>query len=215
MLALCGRMASFETVVHGHVASRHVMQLFDTEVSRCDAVSAFVRAGLDSGENAVVVITAPRWFAVAEHLRACGVDLEAAFASGHLTLRDASSALGLFMNAQSPHARLFELSMGALVSQLWGNGRALRIYGEMVDVLAERGDLAAALQLEALWNRLAEQLPFTLFCGYSAVHFGDARAGAMLESICRSHNVVQSDPRDLLGAFLVREAGARIHYADT
>lgn len=204
-----------ETIVRGGITSRHVMQLFDTELSRCEAVSAFVRAGLDAGENAVVVITAPRWFAVAEQLRADGVDLDAVIASGQLTLRDATSTLGLLLNEQTPHARLFDLSIGALVSQLAAKGPALRIYGEMVDVLAERGDLAAARQLEDLWNRLADQFPFTLFCGYSAVHFGDARAGAMLKSICRAHNGIQSDPRDLLGAFLVREAGVRVHYADT
>ena len=68
--------------------------------------------------------------------------------------------------------------LGSLVARL-GNGRRVRIYGEMVDVRAARGNYKAACQLEALWNALGRRESFTLFCGYASGHFGDPRTAAL------------------------------------
>jgi hypothetical protein len=51
-------------------------------------------------------------------------------------------------------------------------------------------------------------VPFTLFCGYSAVHFGDPRSAAALQAICRAHTHVRASSDDDLGAFLMSEARA-------
>jgi hypothetical protein len=63
---------------------------------------------------------------------------------------------------------------------------AVRAYGEMVDILWQRGDKAAALRLEEFWNEIARLQTFSLLCAYAIdpLH-GDTYAG--LESICRCH----------------------------
>ena len=45
-------------------------------------------------------------------------------------------------------------------------GRPVRIFGEMVALLWERGLVLAAIELETYWNDLARKLPFDLFCAY-------------------------------------------------
>ena len=53
----------------------------------------------------------------------------------------------------------------------------MRIYGEMVNLLAARGDLRGALALEKAWNRAPSGAPVALLCGYSSSHFGDPATG--------------------------------------
>ena len=69
------------------------------------------------------------------------------------------------------------------------------------------GDIMGAHDLEELWNALGEREAFTLFCGYSTVHFGDPRSGNALRQICQLHSHVHMSPRDLLGSFLVDACG--------
>lgn len=76
----------------------------------------------------------------------------------------------------------------------------------MVDVLAAEGEFSAALELEEIWNELGALQQFTLFCGYSAVHFGNPVTSAALRSICDAHSHVQSNSQDMLATFLVSAA---------
>jgi hypothetical protein len=94
-----------------------------------------------------------------------------------------------------------------MMDTLVAHGRPVRVYGEMVDNLAVRGDYAHAILLESMWNALATRYTFTLFCGYSAISFGDPRRGDMLRKICAAHTHVSADDRDPLGAFLVATHG--------
>jgi hypothetical protein len=55
----------------------------------------------------------------------------------------------------------------------------------MVALLWDAGQVMLALELEALWNDLAAELPFALLCGYPArLASGDGHA---LEQVCRLH----------------------------
>jgi hypothetical protein len=152
----------------------------------------------------LAVMDGARWSAVAMRLSARGLPVDEALRLGYLTVRNAQETLKKFMIRERPHPGLFLASVGTLVSELAAFGKPLRIYGEMVDVLAARGEYTAASELEALWNELGERHPFTLFCGYGSAHFGDPRTAAALRRICTSHSEVLSSPGDLLGSFLVR-----------
>jgi hypothetical protein len=60
------------------------------------------------------------------------------------------------------------------------------------------------LQLESLFDELRAREPFTLFCGFSAVHFGDPRTADALRRVCRAHSRVRANPFDPLGAYLLQ-----------
>jgi hypothetical protein len=182
----------------------HAVQLFDTPESRGDAVFAFVRDGLLAGDTVLVVVTTSQLAPLIRRCRENGIDLNAARAASWITLLDANETLASILRRERPEWNAFERSIGTLVRQLAARGGRLRIYGEMVDILARPGEFDAAAELEAFWNRLQERHAFTLFCGYSAEHFGNPKDRVALRHICELHSHVQSDPRDVLGNFLLK-----------
>jgi hypothetical protein len=185
-------------------ATAHEVQLFDSEESRADAVAEFFGEGFLSGDSMLAVVDAQHWYAIAMRMVANGLPVDDAMRVGQFVVRDAEATLQTFMRRDRPDSRLFVATVGTLVSGLAARGRRLRIYGEMVDVLAAQGDYAAARELEEMWNELGSYRAFTLFCGYNAAHFGDPRNAVDLRRICTAHSDVRSDRRDPLAAFLVR-----------
>jgi len=196
-----------ETVVRGQVTSSHLVQLFDGPDSLATAVSSFVCEGLAQGDTVLVVSAAERWPSIASRLIELGVSATDCMANGQLVALNAEDLLQQFIKNQRPDPRLFEESVGATVRSLASRPAPLRIYGEMVDILAAKGEYRAAHELEELWNGLAERESFTLFCGYSAEHFGDPRTADSFRSICRAHSCLRLDPRDVLSSFLVQAYG--------
>ena len=59
------------------------------------------------------------------------------------------------------------------------------IYGEMVNLLWERGDVMAAMRLEGLWNELGAGIDFSLLCGYRT---GGSRDGSLVERVSGLHS---------------------------
>jgi hypothetical protein len=182
----------------------HLVQLFDSEESLAETVADFLAEGLLRSDTILVVMDEERWYSVAMRLSARGLPLDEALRFGHLTVCSAEATLKKFMRNGRPEPRLFAESVGQLVTRL-GAFRRLRIYGEMVNVLAAQSEFAAAHELEELWNELGKRNEFTLFCGYSSVHFGDPRNADVLRRICASHTQVRSCSNDVLGSYLVRE----------
>ena len=183
---------------------RHSCQLFDSRDSVATSVGAFFRDGLEAGDNVLAVMCPEHWTSTDRYLRGQGVNPSAVLASGQLTVLDAATTLATFRRGGQIDPQLFDTSIGDLVRTLATGGRRLRVYGEMVDVLAMEGDFKASLQLEALWNELMASVSFDLFCGYSAVNFGNPRAADALRLICAAHTHLRANPRDLLATFLLR-----------
>jgi hypothetical protein len=144
------------------------------------------------------------WSLVSNRLVQRGCALKQAIASGRLALLDATSTLASIVRNGYPAAERFGSIVAPVVDRLCGSPRrSVRAYGELVDVLAEQGELASAKRLEELWNGLRSTYPLTLLCGYTAGHFGDPRTAASLRHICDEHDRVVTHPDDLLATWLV------------
>jgi hypothetical protein len=196
-------------VIHGDASSQHMVQLFDSTGSLADAVATFLSEGVSRGDSLLVVVRLEHWNLTAARLTREELPLGHAIASGQLTVRNADRTLKLFLRDGIPDRVLFDDHVGGLIRRIALRGNGLRIYGDMVDILASDGDFQATHRLEELWNELGEREPFTLLCGYSAVHFGDARSADALRLICRSHSHVRSNPHDTLGTYLLETNGVR------
>ena len=184
----------------------HSVQLFDSVEIRAKRIAAYVREGLESGGNVLVVASPANWQLVSALLEFDGIAVNDAQTSGRLTVLDAARTLAQFMNAGMPDRDKLEAVVGTLVSRLAEQPGRLHIYGEMVDVLAESGNFRGAHRLEELWNGLASRVPFDLFCGYTAGHFGDEKSAAALKAICDAHTSVHSHEHDLLAPFLIERS---------
>ena len=203
------RMDSEVLSVGNGAAPQHSLQLFDCRDSVAEVVSGFIAEGVEAGDVVLAVMRRETWESTARQLRERGLDPAVAQASGGLTVLDAAATLDTFLVNGRIDQKLFEESVGTLVWALASSDRRLRIYGEMVDVLASRGDFRIALQLEARWNELRAQTPFTLFCGYSAENFGNPKMSETLRLTCQAHSHILTNPRDPLATFLLESASSR------
>jgi hypothetical protein len=186
------------------VSGEHIVQLFDVPESRGDAVARFLSDGLAAGDHALVVARPTHVRAIADSLARLGVAIPDLVSHGRLTVLDAAVAMRAFMWNGLPDGERFGSSMGAEVRRLAAESPAgLRIYGEMVDILAEEGNFRGACALEQLWNQLAADATFTLLCGYASAHFAAPNAGSMLRTVCEHHGRVLQSGDDLLGNWLL------------
>jgi hypothetical protein len=196
------------------VTADHILQLFDTDESLARAVAGFLVDGVRQRDTMVVVATQPHWNAVTVELEVMECDPVAVITDARLVVLDADDLLARFMRRGQPNRALFEQTVGALVGRLSEQaGGSLRIYGEMVERLAQEGNYAAAEQVEHLWNDLRVTTPFKLLCGYSAAHFAAPDAGSSLAAICGQHAKAVCHDTDPLGQFLLSAQHSRISAA--
>lgn len=187
--------------------SKHAVQFFDTDESRAQSVAAFLAEGFEAGESLVVVARPVNWAAMIEPLERFGVPVRAAASSGRLVVKDAEDTLRRLIRNGMPDKTLFRDVVGhQLASLALTSGHRVRAYGEMVDMLAQRGEMSEAIALETLWNGLSERVPIFLLCGYSAAHFVSTSTHRALRDICRCHTGVHRHSEDPLAAWVLTAA---------
>jgi hypothetical protein len=172
--------------------SAHAVQTYGDVDELAVTVAAYLSEGFESGAPAVVIATAANWSPFAAHLVSAGYDPSTLEARGLLTLLDADETLAKVMTSDGPSAPAFERMVGGVIDRLATQfpGKEVRAFGEMVDVLAQRGALDAAIALEELWNDLASTRRFSLLCGYHLDVFDLATQTTPLPRICRVHSHV-------------------------
>lgn len=176
------------------------MQLFDDSESKVDAVAAFVAEQLNQDTRVICFMTPAHRGDVLARLSSDRWAVDSLQKTGRLTFLDASAVLEqLVIDGRLDRAR-FDSMLRDHIPQ----GQRCAIYGELVDLLAERGELRQAHQLERWWAGLTAEHPLTVFCGYASANFGHPDAIPTLREICRSHSHVHTNPRDLLASFLTR-----------
>jgi hypothetical protein len=188
--------------------SEHHLQLFDSSKSLAETVAAYLMAGFKRGEPLLIVATPEHRELLTRKLEEAGINVRDAMISSRLTLIDAAQTLDKFMRRDAPSASAFDEVVGTLVGRI-ANGSRVCIYGEMVDVLAARGNYRAAHQLEEMWNDLGRRESFTLFCGYASGHFGDPKTAAVLADICDAHGELHRKKDDLLAEYLLDQRAGR------
>jgi anti-sigma regulatory factor (Ser/Thr protein kinase) len=119
-----------------------------------------------------------------------GIDPDDAVGSGHLVALDAAETLASFTLEGVPSPSDFERVVTALLAQAAAGGRAVRVFGEMVSLLWDLGEVVAAIELEAMWCDLGERWDFRLLCSYpAALVLGPGQSDAVNE-VCRLHSRV-------------------------
>jgi hypothetical protein len=157
----------------------HFVQLYQDSAPLADAVAEYVREGLRNGEAAVIIATPQHRQAFLSRIGEYGPD--------QLKLLDAEETLATLMVNGKPGWSAFREIIGGLIAELRLRYSTVRAYGEMVDVLWQRGEREAAIRLEEYWNELGQMQTFTLFCAYRMNPLDGALYDGPLESVCRVH----------------------------
>jgi PAS domain S-box-containing protein len=168
----------------------HVVQFYEDDSVLCDAVGDFLAIGLEAGEPIVVIARESHRDGFQRRLRAKGIDVEQAIAGDRLILLDAHETLASFMADAMPDWDRFRATIAGVLarSRAACGERSVRAYGEMVDILWQDGHTLAALRLEEMWNDLAQEHHFSLFCAYSLPAFVGHPGG--LDQVCDRHSSV-------------------------
>jgi MEDS: MEthanogen/methylotroph, DcmR Sensory domain len=185
-------------------SSDHAVQVYADLGELSDSVAAYVVAGFEAGAPAVVIATREHWRRFAERLDGSGWDAGELERRGQLTVIDAEAMLAALMAGEAPSSSAFEQVAGTLLDGVAERfpGQPVRVFGDMADLLCERGQVEAAAALEELWNRLAARRRFSLLCGYRLDLFDLAAQTGALPDVCRLHSHVRpaADPARLARA---------------
>ena len=171
----------------------HGVRFYEDDAALCRIVADFIGDGLAANQPAVVIATPPHVEVICAELKALSFDSMRLQDTHQLIVLDAEQTLATFMSDDGrPDRRAFRRQVGGVLTRA-AAGRTkpiIRAYGEMVDWLWRSGKEEAAIQLEVLWNELAQTHAFSLLCGYSLGNF--YKHGAY-ETICAEHTHVVSE----------------------
>ena len=168
----------------------HVVQLYRDEKILLDALEGFVGSGLRAdGESSVVIASAGHLHELEKRLRAGGIDVDRLRWQNRYFALLAEEFLRTFMVNGWPDEELFREAVGGVIARARGDGRRVRVFGEMVAVLWARGLFSATLRLEQLWNQLMQDEELLVFCAYPT---GDdlSRSPMPFDDICAAHSRV-------------------------
>ena len=168
----------------------HVVQLYQDQDFLNRAVCRFAAAALANGEGVILVPTVEHWNAFRPRLVAEGIDVEAAQKSGQLTIVDADETLPRFMRDGMPDSPVFLGLAADVVARARGGDRfpKVRWWGEMVNLLWERGDVAASMNLEDLFDQLAHKHDIAIFCSFQMDNFNGEIHTRMLPRLGENHS---------------------------
>lgn len=174
---------------------QHDLQLYEAADYLLDTVADDLAAGLVLGQATVVIATAAHREGIERRLERFGIDVTGAATAGRYLPLDAAHTLSLFMTGDQPDPDRFDAVVGGIIGRAAGAGHGMvQAFGEMVALLWERGQSAAAITVEDLWNELAQRLRFSLCCGYPLAAFtGDGAEAAFGEVTARHGRVLPTE----------------------
>jgi CheY-like chemotaxis protein len=199
----------------------HAGQFYDGDAWLSAAIVGFLADPLRQGAP-TVMIARPRTFdAMLDHL-ASGSDPALFEAASRIRFIDAGTALEGFMVDGMPDSIRLERIVGELMADIYKDrpDGPMWIYGEMADVLCRRGQHAAAVELEELWNRRFASPKIALMCGYGLASFDDDAPGTRFRRVCQAHTHVlpaesfsgEADERTRLEQIAWLQQQARAHH---
>ena len=177
-------------------ASPHTVVFYDTADYLVYSVGRFLETGLRAGSTSVVIATETHRHFLRRRLGAAGIDIAAALRDGRQVELDAAETVaGLLVDGMPDRARM--LSRIELIMSGAGRGRGdTRVYGEMVAVLCQEGNDAAAVALEEMWNELISRHSLSLLCAYPMSIFDTSSNVEGFRRICQRHSrVIQENQR--------------------
>jgi PAS domain S-box-containing protein len=170
-------------------AMDHCVQFYENDAYLIDQIGEFFDQGMAADDVCIVIATPPHRDAlqVRRGARSHGM------AGAHRTYiaLDAATTLRSFMVDGWPDEGLFYSVMDRLFGQFSSRpAKRIKVFGEMVALLHQENNTGAAIQLEKLWNALADRYSFSLLCAYPMNGFGSGELSEPFRHICATHSHV-------------------------
>ena len=177
--------------------TEHVVAFYHSDDFVVERVASFISEGLAANEHVIAIATTHHWNAITARLDESGIDYGRATSAGQLVLIEAEEAL----DAVTVNGTVSVERFGAMLDPLVKPDTRTRVYGELVSLLAQRGDVDAAIAVERLGHKLAHTQNIHVLCGY---HVNGARTltTAEITRIQETHDrsVLEDSVTPALGA---------------
>ena len=125
--------------------TEHVVAFYHSDDFVVEQVASFISEGLAANEHVIAIATTPHWNAITARLDESGIAYGRATSAGQLILIEADEAL----DAVTVDGKVSVDRFRAMLAPLVKPGTKTRIYGELVSLLAQRGDVDAAVASRA------------------------------------------------------------------
>jgi len=173
----------------------HVVQFYDQQEDLARAVGDYLSAAVTAHQVAIVIATEEHRQAFEAEMASAGADTAQARRDGSIIWLDAAETLARFVHEGQVDRDGFREVVGSLVRHAAQTRRGVKAYGEMVALLWEAGHVLGAIELEKLWNGLAAELSFSLFCAYHINSAAGEEHADALHEVCRLHTAVIDDAK--------------------
>jgi DNA-binding NarL/FixJ family response regulator len=183
---LCPQDALPSTPRESKVPRNHEVQFYSDDSSFVASFTGLIESALEAGSAVIVVVTESHRKSLLQSLQAHGVDLAAAIEQRSLILLDVAEALSKYMEAEGPNRERFLSAFEPLIRDA-EMGQELVVLGEGVGILCAQGRVKAAIEVERLWNELAQTHAFHVHCAYPVMEELKGEPHAL---ICAEHSAV-------------------------
>ena len=174
--------------------SPHALQFYSGDGFLLDSLALFISTALEDGNSVFVLATPMHMDGIAERLNARGVDTNTAATKGRYVTVDALQVLAhLTVNGELSRARFDEFIREVflpLEAAAESEPKAVAACGEVVSLLWAEGKPEAAIELEHLWNEVAERIRCRLRCFYPVASFPDPGQNELFLRLCAEHAAV-------------------------
>lgn len=168
-------------------AGDHFVQVYQDRSFLCEAVAEYIGTALRRGEGAILIARPEHVAAFKAQLANDGLSPDKAVRRGQLVVLDADETLQKFTPGGMPDWQTFHALIGGRIAEMRLRFPQVRAYGEMVDLLWQRGERDAAIRLEEFWNDLARLQTFSLLCAYRIDNLDPEAYAGPLECVCKVH----------------------------
>ncbi|HSE50681.1 MAG TPA: MEDS domain-containing protein [Gemmatimonadales bacterium] len=165
----------------------HLVQIYEDDDVFLDTLAGFAGGGLQSGDGVIIIATDTHLEALASRLIHSGIDIGAAKQQDRYIPVDAEELLSRLVFRGWPDDYLFKTGVTGLLARASRGGRRVRAFGEMVAILWARGQNAATVRLEHLWQGICRDERLSLFCAYPRSGFTQD-ANTSIQELCALHS---------------------------
>jgi two-component system, cell cycle response regulator DivK len=179
---------------------QHVVRLYDRDDELCQTVAEFVTEGVKRGERIVLLATAAHWTTIRELLVWSEIDFEAVARDEQIIFVDAESVLSEI----GPNGAIDTQRFRSLLEDTLARVQPpLRVFGEVVSLIAARGQFDTAIEIEELGYALAHGTQSSVLCAYDRAHLSGRPDIAQRVERCHDRTIVATPPIQRQGPLIL------------
>lgn len=183
---------SYADFIASGAKCNHHVQLYESEEHLFKIVSSFIVPAIKSDDAVVIIAGKRRIEALEVCFREQSVSTERIKHQHQLVFVDAEMLADTVLSDGSTfESEKVEQFLVELFTRVQKNYRRVFVYGELVNILCERGNHTGALELEQLWSRFVLGRDITLLCGYDMNNFKDGGLNNIFDRICHQHTQIK------------------------